>query len=107
MYSEGMYGEGGRNVIVNVVKEFKICVVNEIKVKENDYKRIWDDFFKIFYVIIIFLFLKFYVINDVLKEFYEIIEVWFYIFIGFEVFGMCKDIIIERLKLEGIIFLFL
>lgn len=107
MYSEGIYGEGGRNVIVNVVKEFKICVVNEIKVKENDYKRIWDDFFKIFYVIIIFLFLKFYVINDVLKEFYEIIEVWFYIFIGFEVFGMCKDIIIERLKLEGIIFLFL
>lgn len=107
MYSEGMYGEGGRNVIVNVVKEFKICVVNEIKVKENEYKRIWDDFFKIFYVIIIFLFLKFYVINDVLKEFYEIIEVWFYIFIGFEVFGMCKDIIIERLKLEGIILLFL
>lgn len=40
MYSEGIYGEGGRNVIVNVVKEFKICVVNEIKVKENDYKRI-------------------------------------------------------------------
>lgn len=107
MYSEGMYGEGGRNVIVNVVKEFKICVVNEIKVEEKYYKRIWDDFFKIFYVIIIFLFLKFYVINDVLKEFYEIIEVWFYIFIGFEVFGMCKDIIVKRLKLEGIIFLFL
>lgn len=74
MYSEGMYGEGGRNVIVNVVKEFKICVVNEIKVKENYYKRIWDDFFKIFYVIIIFLFLKFYVINDVLEELYKIIE---------------------------------
>lgn len=40
MYSEGIYGESGRNGIVNVVKEFKICVVNEIKVKENDYKRI-------------------------------------------------------------------
>lgn len=40
MYSEGIYGEGGRNVIVNVVKEFKICVVNEIKVKEKYYKRI-------------------------------------------------------------------
>lgn len=40
MYSEGIYGEGGRNVIVNVFKEFKICVVNEIKVKENYYKRI-------------------------------------------------------------------
>lgn len=103
MYSEGTYGEGGRNAIVNAAKESKICVANEIKVEEKHYKRIRDDLLKTPYATIILLFLKSHVINDVLKELHETIEVWSYIFIGSEAFGTRKDIITERPKLEGTI----
>lgn len=103
MYSEGTYGEGGRNAIVNAAKESKICVANEIKVKENDYKRIRDDLLKTPYATIILLFLKSHVINDVLEELHKTIEQWSYIFIGSEAFGTRKDIITERPKLEGTI----
>lgn len=103
MYSEGTYGEGGRNAIVNAAKESKICVANEIKVKENKYERIRDDLLKTPYATIILLFLKSHVINDVLTELHETVEQWSYIFIGSEAFGTRKDIITHKPKLEGTI----
>lgn len=103
MYSEGTYGEGGRNAIVNAAKESKICVANEIKVEENKYKRIRDDLLKTPYATVILLFLKSHVINDVLTELHETVEQWSYIFIGSEAFGTRKDIITQKPKLEGTI----
>lgn len=103
MYSEGTYGEGGRNAIVNAAKESKICVANEIKVKENKYERIRDDLLKTPYATVILLFLKSHVINDVLTELHETVEQWSYIFIGSEAFGTRKDIITQKPKLEGTI----
>lgn len=103
MYSEGTYGEGGRNAIVNAAKESKICVANEIKVEENNYKRIRDDLLKTPYATVILLFLKSHVINDVLTELHETVEQWSYIFIGSEAFGTRKDIITQKPKLEGTI----
>lgn len=103
MYSEGTYGEGGRNAIVNAAKESKICVANEIKVEENNYNRIRDDLLKTPYATVILLFLKSHVINDVLTELHETVEQWSYIFIGSEAFGTRKDIITQKPKLEGTI----
>lgn len=101
IYSKGPYGEGGRNAIVQAAKESKICVANEIKVEENDYKRIRDDLLKTPYATVILLFLKSHVINDVLTELHATVEQWSYIFIGSEAFGTNKDILTNKPKLEG------
>ncbi|XP_062599622.1 uncharacterized protein LOC134261190 [Saccostrea cucullata] len=103
MYSEGSYGEGGRNAIVRVAKDMKICIANEIIVKENDYTKIRDNLQKTPYATVVLLFLGSHVVNDVMSELHERINPWSYLFIGSEAFGLRQDIIDGKSKLEGTI----
>ncbi|XP_061195149.1 uncharacterized protein LOC133203370 [Saccostrea echinata] len=102
IYSEGTYGEGGRNAIVLAAKDKKICISNEIKVKENQYKKIRDDLHKTPYATVVLLFLRSHVVQDVMDELHETINPWSYLFIGSEAFGT-QDILSGKHKLEGTI----
>ncbi|XP_056018331.1 uncharacterized protein LOC125671592 isoform X2 [Ostrea edulis] len=103
MFSKGTYGEGGRDAIVSAAKKSKICIANEIKVKENHYERIRDDINKTPYATVILLFLKSHVVEDVMVELHAKIDPWPYLLIGSEAFGTRSDIISGKPKLEGTI----
>ncbi|XP_062604143.1 uncharacterized protein LOC134265959 [Saccostrea cucullata] len=103
MYSEGRYGEGGRNATVRVAKDMKICIANEIKVRENDYTKIRDNLQKTPYATVVLLFLGYHVVKDVMSELHERINPWSYLFIGSDEFGSRQDIIDGKFKLEGTI----
>ncbi|XP_048759312.2 uncharacterized protein LOC125668916 [Ostrea edulis] len=103
MFSEGTYGEGGRDAIVSAAKKSKICIANEIEVKENHYERIRDDINKTPYATVILLFLKSHVVEDVMVELHAKIDPWPYLLIGSEAFGTRSDIISGKPKLEGTI----
>ena len=103
VYSEGAYGEGGRDALVQNAKEFKICIANEIKVKEDEYKRIRDDLNKTPYATVVLLFLKSHVVLDVMTELHETINPWSYLFIGSEAFGTRMDVIADKPNLKGTI----
>ncbi|XP_048763361.2 uncharacterized protein LOC125671591 [Ostrea edulis] len=103
MFSEGTYGEGGRDAIVRAARKSKICIANEIQVKENQYEKIRDDLNKTPYAAIVLLFLKSHVVEDVLVELHKVLNPWRYLFIGSEALGTRSDIISGKPKLEGTI----
>jgi hypothetical protein len=105
MFNEGTYGEGGRDAIMREARNSKICIANEIQVKENQYKRIRDDMNKTPYATVVLLFLQSHVVKGVMNELHGSIhkDEWSYLFIASEAFGIRTDIISEKPKLEGTI----
>ena len=102
VYSEGAYGEGGRDALVQNAKEFKICIANEIKVKEDDYKRIRDNLYKTPFAKVVLLFLKSHVVRGVMTVLHENINPSF-LFIGSEAFGTRMDVLDDNPNLKGTI----
>lgn len=101
LYSEGTYGEGGRDEIVRVAKTLKVCVANDIKVTEGKYSNILDSLRRKPYAQIVLLFLKSHVVTEVMKMISEGMESKEFMFIASEAFGTNVDIIENNPKLEG------
>ncbi|XP_062581388.1 uncharacterized protein LOC134243176 [Saccostrea cucullata] len=103
MYSEGSYGEGGRNAIIRAANDMKICIANEIKVPQGDYAKIRDNLQKTPYATVVLLFLRSHVVQEVMTVLDKSIDPWPYLFIGSEAFGKQQSIIAGKHKLEGTI----
>ena len=103
VYSEGTYGEGGRDAIVQNANKFKICIANEIEVKENDYQKIKDNLNKTPSATVVLLFLKSHVVRDVMTELHKTLKPWRYLFIGSEAFGTRTDVLADNPNLKGTI----
>ncbi|XP_061195182.1 uncharacterized protein LOC133203414 [Saccostrea echinata] len=101
LYSEGTYGEGGRDQVVQLAKAMNICIANSIKVEENKYTRILDDLRKKPYANIVLLFLKSHVVFDVVTLISTSMEFGEFHFIASEAFGTRSDIVNNNPKLDG------
>ncbi|XP_061195171.1 uncharacterized protein LOC133203393 [Saccostrea echinata] len=103
LYSEGIYGEGARDAIMHSAKDFKICIANQIEVKENQYSKINDDLNRTPYATVVLLFLKSHVLKDVVAKLHDTLSLGTFLFIGSEAFGTRLDIISGKNNLEGTI----
>ncbi|XP_062604070.1 uncharacterized protein LOC134265840 isoform X2 [Saccostrea cucullata] len=101
LYSEGTYGEGGRDQVIQLAKAMNICVANSIEVIENKYTKILDNMRKKPYANVVLLFLKSHVVFDVVKLISTTMESGEFHFIASEAFGTRSDIVNNNPKLEG------
>lgn len=101
LYSEGTYGEGGRDEIVRVAKSLKVCIANEIKVEESKYTKILDNLRRKPFAQIVLMFLKAHVVTDVLNIVTKGMDSKEFMFIASEALGTNVEIIKNNPKLEG------
>lgn len=101
LYSEGTYGEGGRDDINRAAKSLKVCVANEIMVQENKYSKVLDDLRRKPYAKVVVLFLKTHVVSEVIEVITRSMDAEEFVFIASEAFGTRTDIIENNPKLEN------
>ena len=101
LYSEGTYGEGGRDAVVDEAKRQKICIANELKVVEGQYNTILQDMRKYPYAKIVVVFLRSHVVYDVINKIYPSLDAGEFLFIGSEAWSERADIIANKQYLAG------
>lgn len=101
LYSEGTYGEGGRDDIIRAAKSSNVCVANTIEVQENKYSKVLDDLRIKPYAKVVLLFLKSHVVSEVIEVITRSMDAGEFVFIASEAFGTRTEIIENNPKLEN------
>lgn len=101
LFSEGTYGEGGRDDVIRAAKSSKVCVANEIIVQENKYSMVLDDLRRNPYAKVVLLFLKSHVVSEVIEVITRSMDAEEFVFIASEAFGTRTEIIENNPKLEN------
>lgn len=94
MYSEGAYGEGGRDAVVKVANENFICIAQETKVLESDrYYEYYELMRKKPHAKIVILFLRSHVVQPFLRDINDHMEQGEFQFVGSEAWGTNTDVL--------------
>jgi hypothetical protein len=102
VYSEGTYGEGGRDAIRREAKLGNICIKNEIVVKEGEaYQAIIEKLRVNYFAKIVILFLRSHVVDPVTTTFNDQMHYGEFMFIGSEAWGYKPDQFQAKKKLIG------
>lgn len=102
VYSEGTYGEGGRDAIKKEAQLANICVRNEIAVKEGEvYYQILNKLRVNPSAKIVIMFLRSHVVDLVTTAINEQMDYGEFMFIGSEAWGYRPDQFQEKKKLVG------
>ncbi|XP_076092126.1 uncharacterized protein LOC143063697 [Mytilus galloprovincialis] len=102
VYSEGTYGEGGRDAIRKEAQLAKICIRNEIVVMEGEvYYQILNKLRENPSAKIVIMFLRSHVVDLVTSAINEKMDYGEFMFIGSEAWGYRPDQFQEKKKLVG------
>ena len=102
VYSEGTYGEGGRDALRREAKLANICIKNEIVVKKGEvYQAIIDKLRVNSFAKIVILFLRSHVVDSVTTTFNDQMQYGEFMFIGSEGWGYKPDQFQTKKKLIG------
>ena len=102
VYSEGTYGEGGRDAIQREANLANICIKKEIVVKEGEsYTGILSQLRVNYFAKIVILFLRSHVVDPVTTAINENMDYGEFMFIGSEAWGYIPDQFQTKRKLIG------
>ena len=102
VYSDGTYGEGGRDAIRREAKLANICIKNEIVVKEGEvYQAIIGKLRVNYFAKIVILFLRSHVVDSLTTTFNDQMQYGEFMFIGSEAWGYKPDQFQAKRKLIG------
>jgi hypothetical protein len=102
LYSEDIYGEGGRDVIRKEAKLANICIKKEIAVKEGEpYQGIIDKLRVNYFAKIVIVFLRSHVVDPVTTAINEKMDYEEFTFIGSEAWGYIPDKFQSKNKFIG------
>ncbi|KAK3085796.1 hypothetical protein FSP39_008773 [Pinctada imbricata] len=102
LYSEGVYGEGGRDAILREAKALKVCVTATYKVIEGgQHSKILPDLRRNSYAKIVIVIVHSFVLLDMINAIYDDLEPGEFIFIASAAWSDRLELIMSRPKFAG------